>query len=331
MGDFIQIIAKYKKVWETQFQFKSGNSFSNALFPKKYINKIFRKNQKTYHISQKLISIQPFDCAIIENSLKAINGINILNALQNLYLANHLSLYRVIRYPTVDRIYDTIKKNGLSTLNYEQDRLLTFYNDSSYIKSREDITKDSRFWVIPQERIVNGLPVFFYANDAINIHRCFRRKRDLILVVAAFIPKELLFNKTLKIYSNRPFTKNYFDATADRLIEDYCHNNDERILHDQELLHIKGIDPYETYIKGLPHTISKCNSIGIKQRYFLIEIKKVTVDNKKYFINGIKISSEIMKKYPNVFSSIWGDDDLFSRRKTDYLPINCFELFKAGK
>jgi hypothetical protein len=319
-------INKYEIIWRNQIGRKSGSAFSNDYFPKDIIKNIFDDKHSLFSEKINKIGFEALNVNGVNESVGNITGLRILITLQNLFMANHLTVFRVIRYPTLARLYNALTIYGLSSINYEQERLLSFYNEQTYKHKRAQIRKDKRFHVLPQERIVKGLPVFFNINDAVNIHSCFRRNKDLILIIVAFLPAELIFQKKLKIYSNRPIVKNYSDDDFDILVEDFILNNHKGVVPDRHLLDIKGINIYEVYLKSLPNTIQKCNSMKIENKFFLMELEKAKVNKKKFSINGFAISNNTMKKYENVFSSIWGDDDLLNRQKTNYLPSNCFEL-----
>lgn len=315
----------YRDKWNKMTAKPSGNYTSNLPLDLDLKNLLLQKdiNQTFFN---KSITLNPLVFKPLSEKLNTIQGLNILSGLQELYMPNCITVYRAIRFPTKKRIYSMLNNDGISTLNYEHDRLMRIYEDEDYKRKRNALKKDPRFSFQPQERIVPGLPVFFNINDAIHIHRSYRDTNDIIGIVTAFIPYNLIKQNCVEIYSNDAIVENYSDAFGDKKINHFKQNSNEEYLPFYKALGIEGNQIYETYCKGIPEQINECDTLNIKFRYFLLELYKPKIDIWEKSINGVNLSEEIVKyKLPFLYG-FWGDDNIFMRRSSEFLPKKCHEV-----
>ncbi len=185
---------EYKKIrhsWKISLNKLSGNLTTNEYMPneikKKLIDEDLELINKLKFEEIKYPKLKDYKNNLVE--------LNILSGLQNIKKKDCLTLFRAIRFPTIKRIFETIQTNGFATNNYEQERILKIYDNIKYIKKRNKINKDNLFQTIPQERVINGLPIFALVNDAIQIHKAYRATKDKILLVAIHIPFKLIKHK----------------------------------------------------------------------------------------------------------------------------------------
>ncbi|MFA6099458.1 MAG: hypothetical protein WC750_01095 [Patescibacteria group bacterium] len=254
--------------------------------------------------------------------LGKIRGMDILAGLQKLHKPGHLTVFRAIRFPTNKRIFKAIFENGCALPNFEQERILELYHDPKYVQKRKGIQKDRNFWVQPQERVVNGLPVFHLVNDAIQIHHAFRHERDRVLVIALYLPYALLKNKNIHLISNSAIDLNYSDQSRDFEIQDFVFDG-QRVQVALEPLMARGIDLHEMFIKNLPWDIKGCDRFGIKQDYYLLDIHRIKDDKK---IKKLRSDTKILLKNNNFLHGFFGDQNVFARRASKYLPFACFKI-----
>lgn len=271
--------------------------------------------------SLEVTKIAPFGS---DNNI-VLNGLKILKYLQELQISNTLKLFRAIRYPTPSRIYNSLYKYGPCLSNYEQERIFNLYSNEKYITQRSLIAKNSHFCFLPQERIVKGLPIFFIANDAIQIHNSLRSKKDLLLLTVLFIPKKFIENKEFKIFLNMPIEEDYQNDRRDIELNQYI-IDDQMMSENLTLLSNKGIDLFEAYIKNLPYTLQGLCLKELKIKFYLLKISHIVVEPINSKINELIIGDEENSQL--YMKGFWGENSITSRKPSNFLPEDCYELRK---
>ncbi len=305
--------------WEQSTKELSGNLTTNNHLPIEIKNKLLYENKD-------LISDLHFE----ESSLKplcpelnSIKGLNIISNLQKLKKKDHLTVYRTIRFPTIARIHETVHNQGLSIPNYEQERILQLYENREYLKKRAIQKKDQRFITQPQERVVDGLPVFNLVNDALQIHQAYRNEQDRVLLIGIHIPYKLIESESIELIANTAIDLDYNNDEQDFKITEFQKKETEVII-DYSTLRVQGIDLHEMYIKGLPFNLEEHSFLGLEQRFFLLDIYKTNIFDRRQNT----IETEILKKNEYFMHGIFGDQNVFGRNTSKYLPINCYEVKK---
>lgn len=317
---------KHINIWTEVATKPSGNYASNLPLDKSLLVKLMENHISDEYFKKK-IEIKSINFPRLENNLNKVTGLNILSGLHQLYKKDCLTVFRAIRFPTPRRIIKMVEERGISMLNYEHDRLLKIYKDPQYIKKREDLITDPLFAFIPQERIVPGLPVFFNVNDAVHIHRAYRNENDLIGISVAFIPYDLIKTDRVEIFSNYALVQNYSDSEGDKKITYFKKlNHNGQYIPFYNALNWEGNLVYEAYSRGIPENINDSISMGIEQRFFLMDIYKPEIDVKKKSINGYDLSNELIDNNLYFLYGFWGDDNIFMRRPSEYLPKTCYEV-----
>ena len=155
---------------------------------------------------------------ILPESLKIIPGMEELAFLQRMHFPineHYVTLFRSTRFPTPRRIQQ-ISQYGIVD-NAGQDRLDKLYGDPKYKRERELVLKSGSLAtaILPQERIVPGLPVFSSVLDAFGVHGEFRHEDTDQMIVSIFaIPLSVLENE-VKLFYNPPVVVNHEDASHD--------------------------------------------------------------------------------------------------------------------
>ena len=307
----------------------SGNYASDYPMPTEIIEKLFYNHDNITGI--RALSEIPIHPKELTSQLNQLGGLRLLSYLQKLNIPGHLAVYRAIRFPTEQRTREVLLYNGISTINYEHERLLSLYNDKDYISKREQIKCDKRFDLQLQERIVKGLPIFFMVNDSIQIHRAFRcHSKDKIIIIVAFIPLHLLKNGNIRIISNVPLAESYDNDSNDYDITEFTIINNNMVEMDWNRLRRQGINLYEAYLTGVPYSISDCESLDIKQKYYMVDIYRPHINCKIKSINDVIISDQILDANHSFMFGFFGDYHIFGRRCSEYLPLKCHEIF-VGK
>lgn len=317
MQDLIQSIEKQTKVWKSTSYEKTRTLTTNAPMPKEIYRKLFSTKKMNYPTPVFKQSNFPK----LDKPLSNIRGMTILSGLQKIHKNYCITLFRTIRFPTLSRLYETIHVHGLSESNYEQERILGIYADRNYIAIRKKIRNDSRFYTQPQERVVSGLPIFYLANDALQIHSSYRNNIDKVLFVVSHIPKRLFDKKAIELYSNVPIDLNYSDMINDVIITDFNGGKNPKI--NISNLQIKGVNPYELYLKKLPLNLIEQQKLGISFRFFILDLYRINPTNLK----GISQNVNILKKYGYFLKGFFGDYNTFGRTPAKYLPFGCYEVF----
>jgi len=306
--------------WEKQLNKLSGNLTTNGKMPSHIIKKLLDENESL----KANLSFKNVKFPKLNNDLGQIEGLDILSGLQKLNKKDCLTLFRAVRFPTNKRIYEMVSKSGYAISNYEQERILDFYQNKNYIETRNKINRDYRFQTQPQERVVHGLPLFCLANDALQIHRAFRGNRDKTIIVAIYIPHQLFESKKVKLVSNTAIDFNYENKRRDFLIKDFYKENGFYEI-DFKALRARGIDLHEMYTKDLPLDIQGAKKLGIDQEFFLLDIYETQNDKK---IKALFENTKILKQNDYFLHGFFGDQNIFGRRETTYLPYGCQKITK---
>lgn len=306
--------------WKEQLKKPSGNLTTNQAMPAFLINKLLEENVS---LKDKL-KFSEVDFPKHKGLLNEIVGLDILAGLQSLSIKNCLTLFRAIRFPTYKRLYEAIYNHGFAILNYEQERILDLYKNENYINQRGQIKNNPLFWTQPQERVVKGLPVFCLANDTLQIHRAFRADDDLVIMVAIHIPHELLEKRKIRLVANPAIDLDYDNDERDFEIRDFVKANGAYNI-DFKALRVRGIDLHEMYTNDLPWDIEEAKKIGVEQVFFLLNIRKITDYSK---IKELKETTELLKSNAYFLHGFFGDQNIFGRRSSKYLPYKCQKLSK---
>jgi hypothetical protein len=209
--------------------------------------------------------------------------------------------------------------------NYEQERILECYKDEDYLQRRNDIKNDNRFWTQPQERVVHGLPLFCLANDALQIHRAYRGDADKVLIIAIHIPGELFDSGKIKLTANTAIDLDYSNADRDILIKDFKRDGNVYKI-DFRALRTKGVDLHEMYTADLPLDFVGMEKLGITQEYFLLDIYKIKDSDAA--IQNLFDDTQVLLENQYFMHGFFGDQNIFGRRKTYYLPYKCSRISK---
>jgi hypothetical protein len=217
-----------------------------------------------------------------------------------------------------------LNKYGCAIPNYEQERILELYNSQKYQAKRNKIKKDKNFWVVPQERVVPGLPMFALVNDALQIHHAFRGKKDKVAMIVIHIPYKL-FGKKIKLIANPAIDLDYDNRERDCEITDFIKNGGGVVDFDYNTLRARGIDLHEVFAKNLPWTLNEMNELGISQEFFLLDIYEIQEKDKK-ITNKLFADSNLLNKNQYFLHGFFGDQNIFARRESKYLPSKCQKI-----
>lgn len=308
------------KIWNKTLDELSGNLTTNEYMPKKLKSILLDENLSL----KDKVSFEELKFKPLSGILNEIKGLNILSSLQNLKQKNCLTVFRAIRFPTYKRIYQMVYEQGYAVANYEQERILELYKNRKYIEKRKKIQKDKNFWTQPQERVVHGLPIFNLVNDALQIHYAFRNQTDKLAIVAMYIPYQLLQNKKVKLIANSAIDLDFDSEERNVEIQDYILKN-EVVEINQEPLIARGVDLQEMYAKNLPWNINDCEKLKIKQDFFILDIYEITNQNK---VKKLFKDTNTLIKNKDFLHGFFGDQNIFGRRSTRYLPSRCFKVSK---
>ena len=317
---------KYIDIWQKVATQPSGNYASNLPLDVDLLEKLMENHISDEYFNEQ-ISLTLTKFPKHDNTLSQVDGLDILAGIQGFYKKDCVTVYRAIRFPTPRRILKMAKERGISMLNFEHERLLRIYEDPTYIKKREEIKMDPKFSFLPQERIVPGLPIFFSVNDAIHIHRAYRSENDIIGLSVAFIPYDLIKKDKIEIFSNYALVQDCYDSDGDKKLHYFKQlGSTKQFIPFYKALNMEGNMVYETYCKGVPEQLNDCSNLGIEQKHYLLEIYKPKIDIKQKKINNIDLSGNIFEQNPYFLYGFWGDDNIFMRRPSEYLPKTCYEV-----
>ena len=313
-------MANFIEQWNEQLKKPSGNLTTNQAMPDFLIKKLLEEDLSL----KDKIEFSEMDFPKFDGLLGEIDGLNILAGLQSFTKEGNLTLFRAIRFPTYKRIYEAVYHHGFAILNYEQERILDLYKKPEYIKQRNEIKDNPLFWTQPQERVVKGLPLFYLLNDALQIHRAFRLNDDLVVMAAVHIPHELLESRKVRLITNPAIDLEYDNEERDFEIKDFVKTNGSYSI-DFKALRTRGIDLHEMYTNDLPWDIEKARKIGVEQDLFLLNINKITDYSK---IKNLKENTDLLKVNAYFLHGFFGDQNIFGRRQSFYLPTQCNKITK---
>lgn len=309
--------------WKKQLKKRSGNFTTNEAMPEYLIDNLLEED---LGLKEK-IYFSEVNFPNLNGVIGEIKGLNILAGLQAVTKTGCLTLFRAVRFATYKRMYGIVYNKGYAILNYEQERILDLYNDKNYRKKREQVKQDPLFWTQPQERVVKGLPIFYLINDALQIHRAFRSEEDRVIIIAIHIPRELLETGKIKLISNAPIDFDFDNDERDYEIKDFVQENGAYKI-DLSALASCGIDLYEMYTNDLPWQISEAENLGITQDFFLLDIHKITANSK---LNELREDTKVLKNNGYFLHGFFGDQNVFGRKRSEYLPFKCQKISKKFK
>lgn len=311
------------KEWKRSTKSRSGSLTTNEHFPEPIKQKLLIEDCSLIdRLSFKEIQFpQP------KRELLSIKGMDILSGLQEMGREECLTVYRAIRFPTAYRTWETVSNEGLSMPNFEQERILELYGRPEYAEDRSKIQRNPLFWVQPQERVVAGVPAFSLVNDAIQIHYAFRNDEDRVLVDVIHLPFELLESKKAKLVANSTIDLDLDNEERDYEIVDFK-EKDNCHYFDYSALRARGIDLHEMYMKGLPFGIREQNRLGIEQRFFLLDISRIDLGDDAF--RNLYQSSRVLKDNEYFLHGFFGDQNVFGRTPSKFLPHKCYEVSLEG-
>lgn len=303
--------------WKKDIRSSSENLTTNARMPAHIQKRLLQEDVS----ARRLLVFDDVHFSPLQGWSKQIKGLAILSGLQKFHKKGCLTVYRAIRFPTYTRLFEMVSEKGFAVPNYEQERILELYKNPSFIKQRKFIKKKKWFWTMPQERVVNGLPVFSLVNDAIQIHRAFRSVKDRVALVVMHIPHTLFKKKQVQLIANAAIDLDYDDGSRDVPIQDFAVKKD-RVEIRYDALRARGVDLHEMYAQGLAWTIQEANQQGIEQQYFLLDIYRIQERTKK-LLKRLKADTKTLLRYQYFLHGIFGDQNIFGRRDATYLPLRC--------
>lgn len=308
--------------WRKQLKELSENLTTNGPMPEHLAAKLLEEDESL----KEEMSFDEVSFPQLEGKLGAIQGMDILSGLQTKTRKEGcLTLFRAVRFPTYKRMHGLVYGGGYVVSNYEQERILEFYQGEDYVQKRTEIQSDERFWTQPQERVVNGLPLFALVNDALQIHRAYRGLDDRMAIIAVHIPHALFESGRIKLIANTAIDLAYTNDDRDFEIRDYW-KEDGVYEIDYEALRARGIDLHEMYTRDLPLDPSQADSLGITQDYFLLNIYRITEQGP---IKELFNDTALLKKNKYFLHGFFGDHNVFGRRKAYYLPYKCQRITQA--
>jgi hypothetical protein len=172
---------------------------------------------------------------------------------------------------------------------------------------------------------VHGLPLFSLVNDALQIHRAYRNEDDQMVIIAVHIPHELFESRKIRLITNTAIDLDYENGERDFEIKDFWKDNSAYEI-DFEALRARGIDLHEMYTRDLPLDPKKAEELGITQDIFLLNIYRITDQAP---IKTLFADTQTLKENKNFLHGFFGDQNIFGRRKTFYLPYKCQRVEKV--
>lgn len=308
--------------WKKELNKPSGNLTTNQVMPEHLIEKLLEEDESL----ENKLKFEEINFPKLGKLLDDIKGLNILAGLQKYTRDGCVTLFRAARFPTYKRMYEAVYEKGYAISNYEQERILELYKDQEYLNKREQIMKDPLFWTQPQERVVHGLPLFCLVNDALQIHRAYRAEQDKVVMIAIHIPHELLESEKIKLIANPAIDLDYSNTEREFEIKDFTKANGTYEI-DFAALRARGIDLQEMYTRDLPWELEEAEKLGINQDFFLLEIFRIS-DNSK--IEKLRQDTEILKQNRYFLHGLFGDQNIFGRRTSEYLPGKCYKISING-
>lgn len=308
--------------WRSQLHEHSGNLTTNQSMPEVLIDQILEEDESL----KEQLSLEEIHFPKLEGKLDTVEGLHIIAGLQQQSRDGYMTVFRGVRFPTYKRMYNLVHERGFSISNYEQARILALYENPDYIEKRNVLKSDPRFWTQPQERVVPGLPVFTLANDALQIHRAFRGIDDLAALCAIHIPHELIESRKVTLVTNTAIDINSDTNERDFEIHDFKNTNGKLEI-DQDALRARGIDLYEMYARNLPYNLKEMKEQGIDQECFLLNISQIT---ERARLNELFGDTQLLIDNEWFLHGLFGDQNIFGRRKTEHLPYKCQSIKQRG-
>ena len=306
-----------KDQWRTQLNENSGNLTTNAPMPSWIIDKLLEDDESATN----KIAIDAVTFPELEGALGKVNGLHIIKALQEKNRSGYLTVFRAIRFPTNKRLLSLLSE-GFIVSNYEQERILELYKDENYIQQRTKNQNDERFWTQPQERVVHGIPVFALVNDALQIHRAFRGAEDKVAIAAIHIPREHLENGKIKLIANTAIDLDYQNADRDIPVRDFREKSGIFEI-DYAAMRARGVDLHEMYSQDLPLSKAESDALGIEQEFYLLDIYEI---DSLEPMNSLEADTKLLRENKHFLHGLFGDQNIFGRRKAKYLPSRCYSL-----
>jgi len=124
---------KHINTWKNIAEKPSGNYASNVPLAGELLDKLMENHISNDYFNSK-IEISKTKFPELEKNLSKVSGLDILSGLHKLYKKDCITVFRAIRFPTPRRILKMVEDDGISTLNYEHDRLLQIYENPDYKK-----------------------------------------------------------------------------------------------------------------------------------------------------------------------------------------------------
>jgi len=144
------------------------------------------------------------------------------------------------------------------------------------------------------------------------------------MIVAIHIPIGLIKTNKIKIFANTAIDLDYNNFERDFEIKDFVCEKGVYFV-DYNSLRLRGIDLHESYAKGLPWNLKGCEKMGIKQDFFLLDICKISRAEE---INKLKENTKLLNKNKFFLHGFFGDQNIFGRRVSEYLPKVCYKVLK---
>ncbi len=306
--------------WKKGMNRLSGNLTTNERMPEN-LKKILL--EEDYSLSKE-ISFKEMVFPKLGSPLGKIKGLDILSGLQKIAKKDHLTLFRAIRFPTFKRIHKVLFNQGASLGNFEQERILEIYGRKDYALKRGKIKDDKLFSTQPQERVVKGIPFFTSVNDALQIHRAYRNDTDRVMIIVFHIPFNLIKNKKIKLFANTAIDLDYANCERDFEIKDFVSKEGVYFI-DYRAIRTRGIYLHEMYLQKLPWNLKGCQKAGIKQDFFLLEIYRIKNKTK---LKKLAEKPKLLKKYQYLLHGFFGDQSVFCRWPSEFLPFKCYRIGK---
>ncbi len=303
--------------WRAQLKQNSGNLTTNAPMPPWLVEKLLEEDESAGN----KISIDEITFDKLTGFVGGIEGLQIIKGLQEKTRPGYLTVFRAIRFPTNKRLLSLLT-DGFTVSNYEQERILELYSNESYIQQRNQNQADERFWVQPQERVVPGIPVFALVNDALQIHRAFRGKEDRVAIVVIHIPREHLESRRIRLIANTAIDLAHQNADRDITVKDFRDKNGNLEI-DYAAMRARGVDLHEMYSQDLPLVKTELDALGIEQEFCLLDIYEI---EDLEVMNMLENDTDTLKRSKHFLHGFFGDQNIFGRRKTKYLPFKCYRL-----
>lgn len=311
------------KNWKKQLLIPSGSLTTNASMPSFLIEKLLRSDKKIHSN----FALEETQFPALKKPLSDIRGFSILAGLQKLSKLNHLTVFRAVRFPTKKRIHELVMHKGCAISNYEQSRILCIYNDPEYNRQRSCLKSNSLFWTQPQERVVSGLPVFALVNDAVQIHNAFRGSTDQVIIVVIHIPTSLIASRKVKFIANSAIDLDHSNSDRDFEIQSYIAENGI-YKFDFNCALSWGVDLYEMYSRDLPWNLHASQKMRILQEFYLLDIYKIK--DYSYMLKALS-DRQILQDNQFFLHGFWGDQNIFGRRRSEYLPYRCRRILHLSK